>query len=307
MSATKRAYSAGHFELAIDGHKSSAYLKSVEGGHVRAAVIEEPIGQFNDRIKHSSVVEIEPFTCDCGMAGLGDVLRWIQSSWKRDFGRRSGQISHADFNLNQTFEHEFYDALISETTFPALDGSSKDAAFMKVKFQPERVVSTKKQGAKVQSSIGSKQKLWTASSFEFTIDGVSNMGFVNKLEAFTVKQGIKKLYTGQERFPQIEPTKIEFPLISGTIALDYADDLVKWYNQYTVKGQNEKKAQKSGSLQYLAPDKKTLLFEITFSGLGLSHLQISQSAANQDAIKRAKFELFCTGIEISGPGSLGLE
>jgi hypothetical protein len=307
MTATRRAYSAGHFELAIDGHKSSAYLKSVEGGYVRTSAIDEPIGPFNDRIKHTSVAEIEPFTCDCGLAGLGDVLRWIQSSWKREFGRRSGQISHADFNLKQTFEHEFYDALISETTFPALDGASKDAAYMKIKFQPERVVSKKKAGAMVQSNIGSKQKLWTASSFQFNIDGVSNMKFVNKLESFTVKQGIKKFYTGQERFPQIEPTKLEFPNISGTIALDYADDLLKWYQDYVVKGQSDPKAQKSGSLQYLGPDKKTLLFEITFQGLGMVNLQTIQAAANQDAIKRVKFELYCSNIDISGPGSLGLE
>jgi hypothetical protein len=246
-------------------------------------------------------------TCDCGLSGLGDVLRWIQSSWKREFSRRSGHISHADFNLKQTFEHEFFDALILETTFPALDGSSKDAAFMKVKFQPERVSSKKKSGAMVQSNIGAKQKLWTASSFEFSIDGVANMRMVNKLESFTVKQGIKKLYTGQERFPQIEPTKLEFPNISGTIAVDYADDLLKWYDDYVVKGQSDPKAQKSGSLQYLGPDKKTLLFEITFSGLGIQSLSMNQSAANQDAIKRVKFELYCSGIEISGPGALGLE
>jgi hypothetical protein len=307
MTATRRAYSAGHFELAIDGHKSSAYLKSVEGGYVKASTVDEPIGSFNDRIKHTSVVDIEPFTCDCGLSGLGEVLRWIQSSWQRKFERRNGQISHADFNLKQTFEHEFFDALISETTFPALDGASKESAFMKIKFQPEKVISKKKAGAMVQSNIGAKQKLWTASSFRFDIDGISNMQFVNKLESFTVKQGIKKFYTGQDRFPQIEPTKLEFPNISGTIALDYADGLIKWYDDYVVKGQSDPAAQKSGSLQYLGPDKKTLLFEVSFLGLGINHLQIIQSAANQDAIKRVKFDLYCSGIEISGPGALGLE
>ena len=65
-------------------------------------------------------------------------MKWIQGSWRKEFGRRNGQITHADFNLNKQVEHEFYEALITETTFPTLDGGSKDAAYLKVKLQPER-------------------------------------------------------------------------------------------------------------------------------------------------------------------------
>jgi hypothetical protein len=307
MTLTKRAYTAGHFELVIDGHKSTAYVKSVEGGHVRASTIEEPIGPENHRIKHTSVVDIEPFTCDCGMSGLGDVLRWVQGSWRKKFDRRSGQITHANFDLKRTFEHEFYDALISETTFPTLDGGAKDAAFMKIKIQPERIKSAKNTSAPVFVGAGQKQKMWTPSSFRFSIDGIDEMLYTNKIESFTVKQGIKKLYTGEDRFPQIEPTKLEIPNIVGTISLEYADKLLEWYDEYVVKGQSDPKAQKSGSIEYLAPDKKTVLFEISLFGLGMHHLSIAQSSANQDAMKRVKFELYASGIDISGPGSLGLE
>jgi hypothetical protein len=291
----------------IDGHKSTAYVKSVEGGHVRASTIEEPIGPENHRIKHTSVVDIEPFTCDCGMSGLGDVLRWVQGSWRKKFDRRSGQITHANFDLKRTFEHEFFDALISETTFPTLDGGAKDAAFMKIKIQPERIKSSKNTSAPVFVGAGAKQKMWTPSSFRFSIDGIDEMLYTNKIESFTVKQGIKKLYTGEDRFPQIEPTKLEIPNIVGTISLEYADKLLEWYDEYVVKGQSDPKAQKSGSIEYLAPDKKTVLFEISLFGLGMHHLSIAQSSANQDAMKRVKFELYASGIDISGPGSLGLE
>lgn len=307
MTLTKRAYTAGHFELLIDGHKSSAYVKSVEGGHVRASTIEEPIGPENLRIKHTSVVDIEPFTVDCGISGLGDVLRWIQASWRKKFDRRNGQITHANFDLKRTFEHEFYDALICETTFPTLDGGAKEAAYMKVKIQPERIKSQKTNTAPVQANVGSKQKMWLPSSFRFNIDGIDEMKYANKIESFTVKQGVKKLYTGEDRFPQIEPTKLEVPNIVGTISLEYADKLIEWYDQYVVKGQADPKAQKSGSIEYLAPDKKTVLFEINLFGLGMQHLSIAQSSANQDAMKRVKFELYTSGIDISGPGSLGLE
>ena len=58
MTLQKRSYTAGNFELRIDGHESTAYLKSVDGGHVRASVVDEPIGPENVRIKHTSTVDI---------------------------------------------------------------------------------------------------------------------------------------------------------------------------------------------------------------------------------------------------------
>jgi hypothetical protein len=308
MTLQKRAYTAGHFELKIDSHVTTAYIKTVEGGYARRSIVDEPIGPDLNRIKHTAVLDIEPMTCECGIAGLGDVLRWIQASWRKEFNRRSGQITHANFDLNPTFEHEFFDALIQETTFPALDGGAREAAFMKIKFQPERVkhrkVSSKN---KVRPITGSKQKLWTPSSFRFSIDGIDEMKFTNKVDAFTVKQGVKKFWMGEPDHPQIEPTKLEFPNITGTIALEYADKLLEWYASYIVKGQNDKKAQKSGMIEFLDPSKTKTIFAINLYEMGIAHLQVIGSTANQDAIKRVKFELYCGRMDIDGGQQLGLE
>src|SRR5512140_3757323 len=95
-SDIRRSSTAGHFELQIDGHPSTAYLKTVDGGYVRAALTDEPIGPENDRIKHTSVVEIEPFSVDFGISGADPVLKWIQQSWRKNWSRRNGQITHAN-------------------------------------------------------------------------------------------------------------------------------------------------------------------------------------------------------------------
>jgi hypothetical protein len=306
MTLSKRSYTAGHFELLIDGHASTAYLKSVDGGHVRANVVDEPIGHDIVRVKHTSTVDIEPFSIDFGIAGANDVLLWIQSSWRKNWGRRNGQITHANFDLYRTFEHEFFDALISETTFPTLDGASKEAAYMKIKVQPERIVTRKASGSQLQAHLSPKQKLWLPSGFRLNIDGLDEMKYTNKIESFTIKQGIKKLYTGEDRFPQIEPTKIDFPNITGTISLEYADRLLQWYDQYVVKGQADTKAQKSGSIEFLSPDRQKTLFQINLYEIGLHHLQVMQSAANADSIKRVKFELYVGRMDLDGAGALGL-
>jgi hypothetical protein len=284
-------------------------VKSIEGGHVRQQAIDEPVGPENQRIKHASVAEIEPFTIDMGLAGSGDIIRWIQASWRKEFNRRNGQITHANFDLNRTYEHEFFDALISEATFPALDTLAKEAAFMKVKILPERVVSKKKQSdTKLGGTVTQKQKLWSPNRFRLSIDGIDEMIHTNKIEAFTIKQGVKKFYIGEDRFPQIEPTKVEFPNLIGTISMEFADKLFDWYDDYVVKGQNDKDAQKTGSIEFLGPqqDKKTL-FTINLYEVGLLNVQITQSAGNADQIKRVKFEMYVGKMDISGTGNLGLE
>ncbi len=159
---------------------------------------------------------------------------------------------------------------------------------------------------KLKGAFGPKQKLWVASSFRLNIDGIDEARYANKIEAFTIKQGIKKLYTGVERFPQIEPTKLEFPNLTGTISLEYADKLLEWHEQYVMKGRQDPSAQKTGSIEYLSPQRDKTLFSINLYEIGLMSLQVLPSQANQDQIKRMKFELYVGRMDIDGRG-LGLE
>jgi hypothetical protein len=304
--ATKRPYSTGHFELAIDGHVSTAYLKSVEGGTIKGQTVEEAIGATNARIKHMSTFDIEPMTIDFGISGATDVLKWIQSSWDKDWGRRSGQITHGNFEFTSTLEHEFRDALIMETTFPTLDGASREAAYLKLKIQPEVVLLRKGTGRAIRSNLGTKQKSWTPSSFRLLLDGLDELQYTNKIEGFTISQGVKKLHTGEERFPQIEPTKISYPNLIGTIALEYSDKLQEWSERVLKKGWSDPKAQKTGRLEFLDPTRTKVLFQINLFEVGIHDFSIVQSTANGDAIKRAKFELHVGQMKIDGK-QLGLE
>jgi hypothetical protein len=305
---SSKSYSAGHFELLIDTHKTSTFLKSVDGGWAKANAIDDPVGADSERIKHISTVDVEPLSIEFGLSGASEVLQWIQGSWNRQWGRRNGQISHADFNLNQTFEHWFYDALITETTFPVLDGSSKESGYLKCKIQPEQVVTrTVPPGTTLASNYSLKQKMWTTSSFRFTLDQIDDMQYVNKIESFTIKQGVKKLYTGADRFPTIEPTNVVFPNISGTIALGYADKLLKWHHDYIVKGKKDPDAQMSGTIEFLSPDRSKVIFRINLYQVGLISAAVQQATANTDQIKRVKFEMFVGNMKLDGPGALGLE
>jgi len=313
MTIQNRPYSAGHFELEIDGHKTTTYLKSVDGGWAKANVTDDPHGATSDRVKQLATVEYEPITIEFGLSGAAKLLKWVQGSWNRQWDRRSGQINHADFNLKTTFEHWFYDALIVETTFPTLDGSSKDPGYIKCKIQPERanLVQSPAPTTLDQRSTGSgKQRMWTPSAFRFTLDQVDGMEYTNKIESFTIKQGVKKLYVGAERFPQLSPTKVEFPNLSGTIALAHAGKLLKWHDDYISKianGRRDPASQLSGAIEFLSPDRASTVFRIVLSEVGLTSATIQQSTANTDQLKRVKFDMFIGKMELDGAGALGLD
>ncbi len=307
---TRNSYAAGHFELQIDGHKSTAYLKSVEGGWSRANIVDDAHGADPQRVKQISNVEIDPITMEFGLAGANDMLKWIQASWNRQYSRRNGQITHADFDLKSAFEHEFFEALITETTFPSLDGTSKDGGYIKCKLQPERVV-TKALGSgrPVSGDQSPKEKIWVPSAFRFSIDGIDDMQYVNKIESFTITQGIKKFYTGASRFPRVEPTNIKFPNLSGTISLKYADNLIKWHRDYIKTddgaGTKDPTAQKSGAIEFLTPDRTKTIFRINLYEVGLAFIGVEPSKANDDSIKRLKFDLYVHRMDIDGSGLLG--
>lgn len=302
-SSTRGSFAAGHFELQIDGYPSIAFLKNIDGGWVSQALIEETMGVDLYQIKHTSVVDIDPITAEFGLAGALPVLRWIQCAWRKDQNnRRSGQITHANFDLFQTWEHHFYDALVQEVTFPTLDGASKEGAYIKVKFQPERVhLKPGDPNQRVtQQSTTAKQKMWLANSFRFSIDGLDDMQYTNKIDSFTVKQGVKKTYIPPDRFASLTPTNIRFPNISGTISAAYANKLWEWHTKKPWE-------QKSGSLEFLSPDRSQTVFRINMYQIGLHKLGYMPSTANQDQIKRVKFDLHVHRMDIDGHGILGFE
>jgi hypothetical protein len=301
-SPTTRTFAAGHYEFSIDGSDPTAYVKSIDGGWIKAAVMQEAFGSDLNQAKHHSVVDIDPFTIEVGLSGSNDILKWVQASWRKDWGRRNGQVTHANIDLKHTFEHEFFDALVLETTFPSLDTSSKESAFLKLKLQPERVVTKlSTSGTLAQRNINSGQKLWTQNKFRLVIDGMEELRHTCKIESFTIKQTVKKHYNGMDRFATIEPVKIEFPGLSCMVPLAFSNQLHDWYQLVIAKdiGKSGRRAEKSGRLEFLGPDNK-VLFSISLFEIRLTSIAIAPFNANQDAIKKMKFDLTVGRMDLDG-------
>lgn len=300
MNLFKLPNAGGTFQLTLDGVKNSAYIKSADGGFVKANVIDEPVGPENLRIKHTSTVEIEPFSFEVGFAGSRAVLQWIQASWRKQYARKNGDLTHGDFDHKGIARHQFTGALITETTFPTLDGGSREAAYLKFKMLPEAVDYLPDQNP-ISGLIESQQKTWSCSAFRLVIDGVPTPA-VQKIESFTVKQGVKRLYNGRNRFPEIEPTKIEFPNIVATIAEVNAGPVMDWYKQFVVKGGADRSFERSGAIEFLGPDKRTVLMRVILKEVGLASANVTGSQANQ-GIKQVKFELYVGSMDLDLGGT----
>src|SRR5262245_3838908 len=118
-----RPYTAGVFQMSLDGERTTAYLKSIQGGLQWLEYVQDRFGEANKRVTHHTVADIDEVSFEFGMSGAQPVLKWIKDSWDKHYSFRSGQIDHADFNTDIQLTQEFSDALITETTFPTLDGA----------------------------------------------------------------------------------------------------------------------------------------------------------------------------------------
>lgn len=297
----RMASTAGHFQLDIDGHDTPSYLNNVEGGLMKTGVVSEAVGADNFKIKHSSAPKIDPFTVTFGFASAEPILKWIQASWRKNVTRRNGQVTHADFNLYPTYEHEFMGALITETIFPELDGASNKPAMIKVKFQAEDVVSRSVKGQpQLKPFSNLNQKAWLCSGFRLQVDGVRGFEFANTLSSFTVKQGVRNFFVGDQRYSQAEPTRVEFPTVTGTLAEgDDGKAIEAWYQESVARGMSDWRAQRTGALEFLAPDRTEVLFRVKFEG-GLSSYDMLPSQANAGEIKRRKFEMYFEKFDLDG-------
>jgi hypothetical protein len=300
---TTRAHSPGQFHFVIDGHESFM-VKSFEGGLPKGNTAEEAIGTTLHVIKHLTTFEIEPLTIEVGMQDGLPMLKWIRDSWTTNYCRKNGTCRLADFNLKNVKEYSFTNGLITETTFPTLDGGAKEGATLKVKIQPEVAQLDNGDGKQIvgQAKSYEKQKLWNVSCFELDLKGYDTRG-VAKIDGFTVKQGVKSYSTGRDRYPFWEPTKLTFPDISVHMSLAHADSMVEWYRKTCQQRNTDPSLQTTGSIFYLSPDRSKHVFEIKLMGVGLKGMTIDK-AERGDSPRRVKFDLYVSEMDISTGGVL---
>jgi hypothetical protein len=106
------------------GKVPAGFLSLAEGGSAVGDVVNEKVGPFTR--KHLAGVKYEDITINSGTGMSKGFYNWISSSVAGGAPQTDGSIVGADTNFKIFTETSFFNALISEVGFPALDAASKD-------------------------------------------------------------------------------------------------------------------------------------------------------------------------------------
>jgi hypothetical protein len=281
----ERTSAATGFAFILDGSKTVGYLKSFSGGAVSADVIHEAIGPDGFAKKHIGPPRYQEFTVQVDMSMTNDLYDWINASWQLRRQRKSGAVVAHDFNYQARSRREFFSALITEVGFPACDAVSKDPSYLTVKFAPEYTRYAKASG-KIAATVSKTQKVWLPSNFRLTIDGL-DCSRVTKIDGFSVTQ----------RNNGIEASGLEFPNLTVWLPEALAETWLAWHENFVVNGANSDDQEKSGTLEFLAPDLKETLLTISFGNVGIFNLNVS-GAASGDQAATVSAEIYCERMEL---------
>lgn len=292
----RQSVTISRYAVQFDGPDAVNYVKRVDGGFLEASQGTDPSSHSLFQMKQLTSVEVKPMEVQFGASSATGIIAWIQSSWLlRNSLSRSGNILYADANYKVIFEHQFFDAFIQETTFPALDTSSKEPAYVKVKLQPRATKFARAtDSAALQPSAPKKQTEFRTNQFRFGIDGVP-LSHVYKISEFSIRQQVKAFRYGSERLAELTPSKLEFPDLRISMSLQYADPILAWYEFAMAHGLRDNVNERTGFLEMLSPEGKPLL-RLVLHGMGLKSVNIGSSESGSDTVRRLEFSVYVTSI-----------
>ncbi len=308
-SGKERSYVSGSFMLTLDG-KNQGFIKSVDGGAITAEVINEPAGPDSFAKKHIGQPRYEDFTVQVGFSMGRPVYDWIARSWTVKTERKSGSFIVADAQLQAQSERRFFNALITETTIPAMDGSSKEPAYLTVRLAPESIRVDKASG-RVEGELAKvEQKKFLPACFRMQIDGL-DCTKISHIDSFTVKRPAVIDDVGDARDRARQPGKVLFPNLRITLPESAAQSWLDWHESFVVQGKNDDKAERNGMLTLLSPNQQTVLATIRFFNMGIFSIQNDKAEASADQVRRVTAELYVERMEFEAggegaqPGSTG--
>lgn len=291
-----RPYVAGNFAFTLDG-LNCGFIKSVDGGAITAEVIKETVGPAYFVKKHIGPPRYEDFAIETGWWMNSAVYDWIQASLNMHYARKNGSIVAYDFNLEARSEREFFNALITEIGFPAMDAAAKEQCYLAVKFAPEYIRLKKASGKATMPPVRAAQEMWLPSNFKLDIPGL-DCTRVNAIDPFTIKQTAVTGTIGDGRDVLKEPGRVEFPNIAVTMAESAASTWTAWFEDFVINGKNGEDHEKNGALIFLSPNLQTELARVNFFNLGIFKLAATRADAADEKIQRVKAELYCERMEL---------
>jgi hypothetical protein len=294
-----RPYVAGYYQLVLDGI-ACGFMKSIEGGAATAEVVSEP-GPTYFAKKHLGPLSYHPLVMEFGLGMTNDLYHWINASWSGSYSRKSGAVVAIDQRFVAVSQREFFNALITEVTFPKLDASSKEPAYLTLKCAPEYTRTGKASGGAAPVAKAD-QKAWLTSNFRVTIDGL-DCKRVSAVESFTVKQSVVRDDIGDARDYLKVPGRLEFPNLTISVAESSAKSWYDWFDDFVIKGNCDDSREKSGSISVLAANLTDEQMRIDLFNVGIFSLASDKRETSAETVATVTAQLYCERMELNFGGS----
>lgn len=300
-STQSRTYAAAHFALELDGKDQVGLFRSIEGGSIKADVMTYQSGAHQDRWRQLGKPKFEDIKLQVGMSMSRQFYTWIDEFVAGVGTRKNGAIVAADFTYTERARREFTEAMIKELTFPKLDATDKNPAYLNVAMAVESIVFKKGEGRKIAPPSGmERQRLWTACNFRFRLDGFQDACTrVSKIDSFTIKQNVAEYHGGGRRGSIKCPTRMDFPQLSFYVPEADAQPFMDHFTKRGVGG--EVPGRLNGMIEALDNELKTL-FTLQFMGADICGVQPDKSDSGSEDIKQVKIDLYTEAMDFAFAG-----
>jgi hypothetical protein len=268
----------------------------MSGGLIRGELAQHQPGPGNASKKYIAKLVYEDITIEVGMGMAKGFYEWIRAAFDIAHISKNGEIHACEFDGNSRTIREFRDAHISEVTIPALDGSSKEPAYMTVKLSPEEIRYRPGTGGQIAGEIGRTRRKWRCSNFRFEL-GDLPCERVSRIDSFTWKMGVIKDEVGAFRIPTKHPARVEIPNLKVTVSMADAKPWEDWHRSFVIEGNCGEDAELDGAITFLGPDPSEELCRIDLLNVGIISLDPWGQGADKEEVSRFNAELYVEAMK----------
>jgi outer membrane biosynthesis protein TonB len=285
-----RSSYGGSQSLSVNG-VACPELVSWSGGDASAKVVVESAASAGATAKkHIGNPAYEPIIVEVALP-LSPAL---QNSLADLCANRTSTLTLLLTNTDGT-QLQATNALLTEARFPPLDATmSKDVWRLTLVFRPE---STHAVSGGTTAPAGPRGKTTSSSNFRFTLGGLPGTDILG-LAGFTVTRAAAAGGVGAERDFMAIPGSTQIPDLSVTIRHTGMTAWTGWRDDFIVQGNASDAQEKSGSLEILGSDIKTVLLTLQLSHVGIKRLARVPGPA-ESGVDRFQAELYCESISVA--------
>jgi phage tail-like protein len=293
VNDSQRSYAAAHFALELDGLSAQqATIRSIEGGGLKLDVMSYQQGGIHDRWRQIGKPKYDDIKLQIAATSSNPIYAWIESLFSGNPDRRNGAIVAADFYYKERARREFREALITELSFPKLDATDKNAAYITVNLAVEDIQYKVGSGSKLTVSLPPSQALWTCCNFQLELEGFDTSR-VTKVDGFTIKHSVVEYHAGGRLSPTKTPSAIEFPNLAFHLPEAYSQPYADYVtNNNSLADANQARHSPLHGRLVALDNQSRELFSVTFTGADIVALTPDSANATSEDIKQVKVELY---------------